>query len=212
MAPVGAPRRLFLQEGQRFGDGTVVIPDLGVRSPRKALLVCDCGQQYSAAIGNLNSGNTKSCGCRKTGGLRAHPLRGTWFAMKYRCENPRHEAYERYGGRGIRVCEEWQDFTVFASDIDRLIGPRPDRHTLDRIDNDGDYKPGNVRWADYSTQARNRPQLRKLSEQDGIICAARRANGESVSALAREYGVHSSVMSRRIHGLMVIWEEFWRAR
>jgi hypothetical protein len=209
---VGAPRRIFLREGQRIGDGTVIIPDLGVKSPRKALLLCDCGQQYSAAIGNLDSGNTKSCGCRKTGGLRQHPLRATWFAMKYRCENPRHEAYARYGARGVKVCDAWHNFGVFVSDIERLIGPRPGGRTLDRINNNGNYEPGNVRWADDVMQARNRPQLRKLTDPDVIICAARRANGQSVSALAREYGVHSSVMSRRIRGLMIVWEEFWKAR
>jgi general stress protein YciG len=82
-----------------------------------------------------------------------HPLYPTWQSMKRRCTDPQHFAYHRYGGRGISVCEAWgADFWSFARDMgDRLEG-----HTLDRINNDGNYEPGNCRWANQATQSANR--------------------------------------------------------
>jgi hypothetical protein len=76
--------------------------------------------------------------------------------MLQRCENPAADNYKDYGGRGIKVCPQWHDVRVFIADIDRLLGPRPKGMTLDRIDVNGDYGPGKVRWATASQQALNR--------------------------------------------------------
>lgn len=89
-------------------------------------------------------------------GLSKHPLYHMWNGMLQRCENPRDAGYPNYGARGITVCDRWHDLRLFIEDIDRLLGERPARHSLDRYpDNDGNYEPGNVRWASPSEQTRN---------------------------------------------------------
>lgn len=91
----------------------------------------------------------------KGGSLRSHPLYRTWVGMLDRTRRPTATGYEHYGGRGIVVCQEWHDSATFLTWIDENLGPRPEGCTLDRIDNDGNYEPDNVRWADASEQSRN---------------------------------------------------------
>lgn len=94
-------------------------------------------------------------GWNRTHGLSRHPLYGTWWMMITRCENPRYSRYRDYGGRGIAVCAEWHDVAVFIAWIEQNLGPRPPRRTLDRINNNGNYEPGNVRWATGREQQAN---------------------------------------------------------
>jgi hypothetical protein len=108
-----------------------------------------------------HAGSTKHGLTTRTG---EHPLMRVWYRILRRCENPAAHNYSHYGGRGIRVCERWHDIAAFIADIEAEIGPQPEgRHpsgrplySIDRIDNDRGYEPGNVRWATAKEQVANR--------------------------------------------------------
>lgn len=122
---------------------------------------------------DYKTGNYCSVYCRnlalvKTGsesnnyrhGFKRHPSYDRWRHMMNRCYQTTNHDYVHYGGRGIEVCEEWQDLVTFCVWLDENLGPRPPGWSLDRINNDGNYEPGNVRWADHSTQMKNRRNTR----------------------------------------------------
>ena len=132
--------------------------------------ICDCGATVKLRRGQLLSGKTKSCGClrrdmaavkQKSHGMSASPEYSAWQNAKNRCERPADIRYPLYGGRGIKM--KFRTFAEFFAEV----GPRPDGMTLDRIDPDGDYAPGNVRWASVKDQARNRRSIRMV-EVDGV--------------------------------------------
>lgn len=140
--------------------------------------VCDCGNESIAGYSNLISGNTRSCGClekanleyfqrhsyrRKSAGvdfsgaLNKHPLYGLWYSMLTRCYNKNSKHYNSYGGRGIKVCNRWLPENLGFEHFVNDMGERPSKmHTLDRINNDGDYCPENCRWATIAQQSNNK--------------------------------------------------------
>lgn len=150
----------------------------GVR-PRSWVCKCACGGDAIVVSSLLITGKRKSCGCLRYSNLgdrtrkhgRANSRRtgyadrayGAWQAMWDRCTNPNRADYHRYGGRGITVCAEWEDFATFASDM----GDPPTGLTLDRIDNDGPYCKENCRWVSRKEQVYNSTQVRLITV-DGV--------------------------------------------
>jgi hypothetical protein len=127
--------------------------DCGTRRRKFIKCRCDCGKEFETRVGQ----KAESCGCsgrfqEKHGGSRGKTYK-VWTGMRQRCNNPRSAKFDIYGGRGIKVCQRWeQSFQNFIDDM----GERPDGKTLDRINPDGNYEPGNCRWADIEEQNNNR--------------------------------------------------------
>lgn len=137
------------------------------------LCQCDCGNQTTVKATLLKQGKTRSCGClqkekarsrflthgesRKASNCVEHRI---WAGLINRCCNPRNRHFENYGGRGIKVCDSWRNsYEAFLYDMGRC----PEGHSIDRIDNDGDYSPENCRWASRSTQNRNKRTNRLIT-------------------------------------------------
>lgn len=176
-----APRFDHSETGQEFGRLTLIGPwfvvrDDKLRMQRVGVFECQCGTITTGRKEDVRYGKKTSCGCRnrehakelcqantKHGQSRRMTNAGLnpgsveydcWHGIIQRCENPRNISYPRYGGRGIKVCQRWRvSFEAFLADV----GKRPsDRHSIDRIEVNGNYEPGNVRWAIKVTQERNK--------------------------------------------------------
>jgi len=147
---------LELKPGQRFGRLTVISRVISGRS-KHWLCRCECGRERSLEVHYVVRGKIRSCGCLG-GETHGHARHGahtrtyrSWASMIQRCTNPKATGFRYYGGRGITVCESWNSFANFLADM----GDRPIGKTLDRMDNDGNYEPGNCRWATRLQQNRN---------------------------------------------------------
>lgn len=138
---------------------------------------CSCGKGHDviAKSTTLKLGHTKSCGCLKAEksklrltkhGLRGHSLYHTWLNMRERCNNPKNKDYKYYGGKGVKVCEQWGDFARFLSDM----GEKPlISCSIERIDGRGDYCKSNCKWATPTEQARNTSKRsNNVSGQNGV--------------------------------------------
>lgn len=142
--------------------------------------------------------------------MSLHPMYPTWKGMMHRCYDEKHVGYPNYGARGITVCDEWHDPVAFIGWIGDNLGLRPDGCSLDRIDNDRGYEPGNMRWSSHSAQTRNqrsenRPRgsgriFAVLTEDIVRECRRRATAGEEQSALAIEFGVSKPTMHKAIVG------------
>jgi hypothetical protein len=147
--------------GKRFGRLVVIKRNPGPKIGSKWMCLCDCGKTKVIIGSNLRAGYTQSCGCLhreksveaniKHGG-QYMPEYKVWCGIRNRCFNPRAPRYPYYGGRGIKVSEKWSSFNQFITDM----GPRPHgRYSIERVDGNKDYEPGNCIWATQKTQMRN---------------------------------------------------------
>jgi hypothetical protein len=165
------------ETGNRYGKWTVISgPVEGDFQGAFWLCRCDCGTEKAISGSRLRLGRSRQCVpcqriARKTHGMAGKtPEYQTWVHLIMRCENKKDRAYNRYGGRGIKVCESWRDsFTNFLADM----GPRPStKHSIDRINNDGNYEPGNCRWATRAEQNANTSQNRLFTIGNETLCLA----------------------------------------
>jgi hypothetical protein len=137
---------------------------------------CDCGAEFDGQKSNV-VGKRIDCGCSKTVtrtapyGSHRHPLNKTWHQMIARCENPAGKSFKDYGARGIRVCQRWKlgaggrtGFECFVSDM----GPRPPGFTIERVQSDGNYEPGNCVWLSKADQSKNRRTVRLVRLGDQV--------------------------------------------
>lgn len=186
--------------GQRFSRLTVIerspVNQGGRPSKYSWLCQCDCGTLLSVYHYSLTHGNSRSCGCLKNERIKAlrlkHGLSETveyriWEGIRNRCLNPNNHAYAAYGGRGITLCERWDQFEHFLEDVGKRPSPL---HSIDRYpNNNGNYEPGNVRWATSREQNNNRRDIRMVTYQNRT---------QSVCDWARELGINTKTLRHRI--------------
>lgn len=155
---------------------------------------CECGNELEVPNGNLRSENTRSCGClerellsarSRTHGKSKTKTYESWLNMHARCK-PGHVRSDDYAGRGITVCERWNQFAAFLEDM----GERPKGTTLDRIDNNRGYEPGNCRWTTYLVQARNSRKNHLVTIQGETL---------PISMWAERTGIPDRVLWRRLN-------------
>lgn len=178
--------RVKTEAGMTFAYLTLIAltVDNRLRIRRRWLCRCVCGKEVEVPEASLVRGARESCGCAhgknllgeknpayKHGHCRrgqVRPERAIWQGLIDRCYNPQNKGYRNYGARGISVCNEWrQSYIVFFEHV----GPRPSAlHSLDRIDNNGNYEPGNVRWVTRTEQNRNTRRTRLLTYNGLTLC------------------------------------------
>lgn len=183
--------------GQHFGKLTVIeYHGTNKHGQSEWLCQCDCGKQTVVTKTNLQTGNTKSCGCLHNAlliqnstkhGETATRLYWTWHGMKARCFNPNDSRFKDYGGRGITVCDEWIRFEGFRAWA--MSSGYADNLTIDRIDNDGNYCPENCRWTTNKQQANNKRTNRMVTHN---------GKTQTIKQWADELGINYNTLYTRL--------------
>ena len=176
------------ETGNVYGRLTVV-EFAGVHDGIRWSCHCECGNTTIVSGRSLRNGRTKSCGCKHKSvqGLSTSPEYRIWYDLKRRCYDTKKKDYKYYGARGITVCKRWRDsFLAFYEDMGAKPFPKA---TIERIDNDGNYEPGNCRWATQQEQTQNSRNVRLLTY-----------NGETMglAAWARKLGIDRCTLRLRL--------------
>ena len=176
------------------------------------LCKCDCGKETIVHGTKLRNGHTKSCGClqkdtiseiRKTHGHSRTPLYVRWTGIKQRCLNENHTSYNRYGGKGIHICEQWLDYEVFKEWAERN-NYKPELE-LDRIDNSKGYNPENCRWVSKKMNSQNRDSKVMLSENTLTVTIKRLAKENSLTytcLMSRYYRLKEKGLEQTIDNIL----------
>lgn len=177
---------------QRFGR-LIVISEAGLtkHNKKKWLCRCDCGNTKEIIGGNLSSGIATSCGCYNTELITKHgdhksPFYAVWRDLRFRCNTPTSPEYSNYGGRGIKVAPEWEDYSVFKTD---MFPSYKKGLTIDRIDVNGNYCKNNCKWATVKEQNNNKRNTIYLESPWGYLplTTAREKSGLTKECVAARY-------------------------
>lgn len=180
--------------GERFGRLTI-ISQISKKGKANLVCICECGEHFTAYRSNIVTGKTKSCGClnveivknRSFKHGRIHKGEYTsWNQMKQRCQNKNNPAYKYYGARGISVCKKWQSFEGFHEDM----GKRPRGHSIERINNNGNYCKSNCKWIPKTEQSKNRR---------GNIMITHNGVTKGIPEWSKDTGIASGTIKMRIH-------------
>ena len=196
--------QLIDMTGERYGKLVVIARSPVNNKQNKPLWVCkcDCGKYTTTTRRRLINGQTKSCGCYRrelskeqhtTHGMKRTRLYRIWTGIKDRCLNPNSKYWNKYGGRGITVCEDWSSDFVKFHDWSLANGYQDDL-TIDRIDNDKGYSPDNCRWTSYLVQENNRGNNIRY-EVDGEII--------TITDLCRREGLSRREVAKRYKGDLI---------
>ena len=196
--------------GQRFGLVTIIERAPNYRNAARWRYRCDCGNEGFATGGNLRQGFVQSCGCRGRDSKHGHTWKGgstptykSWRSMLGRCTNLNHHKYPFYGALGVKVCEQWLSFTTFLADM----GERPQDASIDRFpDRNGNYEPGNCRWATIIQQNNNKKTNVRIKWRgvEMTVAEAARTVGivtgqEAAKRIKRGWSIEDA-LSRPLHG------------
>lgn len=163
---------LSIKQGQWFGR-LIVIEEVERQGKARCFRCeCTCGRIKDVRLDHLIAGKIISCGCYTRDRITKHGMHKSsvykrWNEMRQRCENPNNSGFKNYGGRGIKVCERWHDFTNFIADMGMPSHPKLE---LDRIDNERGYEPGNVRWGTEVIQVRNQRKRQNCTSRYRGVC------------------------------------------